>query len=169
MDFRQKLIELYDNGDWDALVNLSIEIRKSNSKESFFGLRKNCFNIIQANHSYQEAKEVLTKLGFNVIACATSQFVKKIKEGKVKLEDASKNVAIITKSDDMPGALAQLKFPYTSFVFHEKSNWSKVYNAKQKGIEPPKEISWYHLKNMETGEEYDFDDTNMNYLSAKDR
>ena len=169
MDFKQKLIEAYDKGDWNGLVDLSIELRKSNSKESFFGLRKNCFNIIQSNRSYQEAKEVMKKFGFYIIGCATSQFIKKVNEGKIKIEDAYKNVAIITKSDDMPGALAQLKFPYTYFEFREKDNWREIYQAKQNDIEPPKKISWYYLKNIETGEEYEFDDTNIQGLLREEK
>lgn len=164
MDFRDKIIEAYDKSDWNLLVDLAIEVRKANSKESFFGLRKNYFNIIQGGHSYQEAKDVLHRLGFHVIGCATSQFIKKVKEGKVKVEDASKNIAIITKSDDMPGALAQLKFPYTYFDFREKDNSYERYEAKREGLEPPDKKSWYWIKNVETGEEYEFDDANINGL-----
>jgi hypothetical protein len=164
MDFKQKLIEAFDNSDWDQLVNLAIEIRKSNSKESFFGLRKNCFNIIQSSYGYESygiAKEVMGNLGFYIIGKATSQFVKKVKEGEIKVEDAAKNVAIITKSNDMPGALSQLKFPYTYFQFRVKDNSEEIYQAKRNGTELPNKRKWFYLKNLETGEEFDFDENTI--------
>lgn len=169
MELRDKLIETFDKGDWNALVNLAIEIRKSNSKKSFFGLRKNCFNIIQGSYSYQEAKNVMQRLGFHVIGCATSQFIKKVKEGKIKVEDAAKNVAIITKSDDMPGALSQLKFPYTYFDFRVKDNSGEIWEARLAGLELPKRREWYYIKNEETGEEYEFDDANIQGLLRDER
>jgi hypothetical protein len=164
MDYRQQLLDTYDSGDFDALINLANEIRKVNSKESFFGLRKNYFNIIHSHRSYTKAKEVLEKLGFHVIGCAASQFLKKVQDGKIKVEDAAKNIAIVTKSDTMAGTLAALKFPYTEFTFHEMNNWHEIYNARRGNLPEPDLRKWLRLTNEQTSDIFEFDEVNINGL-----
>jgi hypothetical protein len=167
MDFKEQLIEAYDKGDWNLLVDLALEIRKANSKESFFGLRKNYFNIIQCSYghsTYRVGKELLSKMGFQVIGSSTSQFLKKVKEGKINIEDAAKNIAIITKSSDMPGELSRIKFPYTYFELRLSNNGEEIREARRSNLEPPKRREWFYLQNIETGEEYEFDECHINGL-----
>lgn len=91
MDNRQKLIELYDAQDWHGLVKFANQVRdEESSKDSLFGLKKNYFNVIRSSYYYMEAIELMQKMGYHVETGATSQVLKRIEKGKIKIEDSKK-------------------------------------------------------------------------------
>jgi hypothetical protein len=164
MDNKQKLIELYDTQDWHGLVKFANQIRDEQCKDFFFGLKKNYFNVIIASSWYYEAIDLMEKMGFCVITGNTTQVLKRIEKGKLKIEDSKNNIAIITKSKTMAGELSRLNFPTTNF---ELSIIDNYYERLQDKSLP--EIETYCLENLDTSEKYLFTEENLKGLIREEK
>ena len=136
MEYRQKLLNLYDSGNYDDLISLAFEIRKNASKIAFFGLRKNYFNVIYVDDYQEEAKSFFEKLNYHVIICnKIVEFKENVQDGKIKIEDAIINIVIITDKWTMCDALAILNFPHIGFRFkREKKSSFLIENWETKEI-----------------------------------
>ena len=144
MEHRQKLLNLYDNGNYDDLISFAFEIRKNASKVAFFGLRKNYFNVIYVDDYQEEAKSFFEKLNYHVIICnKIVEFKENVKDGKIKIEDAIKNIVIITNKWTMCDALAVLNFPHIGFIFSCKVDYDTW-------------ESYFLIRNIETKEIFKF-------------
>lgn len=165
MDNRQKLIELYDAQDWHGLVKFANQVRdEESSKESFFGLKKNYFNVIRTSYYYNEAIELMEKMGYHVETGATTQVLKRIEKGKIKIEDSKKNIAIVTKSTTMAAELARINFPTTNFEFFKNDNYYERLDNRNLP-----EIEWYELTNLDTGEVHKFTEETLKGLLRQEQ
>jgi hypothetical protein len=106
----------------------------------------------------------MEKMGFYVITGATTQVLRKIEKGKLKIEDSKNNIAIVTKSKTMAGELSRLNFPTTNFEFLLHNNYYEMLQDKSLP-----EINTFWLTNLDTSEVHKFTEENLKGLMREEK
>ena len=156
---KEKLIELFDAQNWDELLNLIIKL-KTGATKTLFGLKRNCFNVIEleASRWYSDIDEVFKNLGFHIINCNLQEFKKMVKKGEINL-DTHKDIIISTTSHSINSILNEKNLPNNRLKLHCKNNSVEYYTNFDytNNISTIEHKEWWILENLITGEKYEFD------------
>lgn len=151
IDYKQQVIEALEKDDWFKVMQIAEIARSITAEETYFGMKKGFFNVINTNRDYKVAKKLISKI-CTVYSGTYAPIIKGIKSGKITEKTPSfENItAIVTNSDTMKTRLGEHKLPAIQFEFRTKTNRFDYPRPSQEEI-------WkkFILKNMETNEEFE--------------